>query len=106
MLAGAATPIPCIMLSAKQLLIQQTADAFDGRKDMSLMAALAGITQEEASWRAEQNLPTAEQFVRHVAWAKSWHCHQGFGSAMVCDHPAVNVNGDRPDLPRSFPYGV
>jgi hypothetical protein len=33
------------MLSAKQLLLKQTAEAFGGRSDMPLMASLDGIQQ-------------------------------------------------------------
>jgi hypothetical protein len=94
------------LLTARQLLITQTAEAFRGRQDMPLMASLAGITQEEASWRPNENTPTIEQIVRHVAWAKSWYCHLGFGTPMVVIDPAVNDDGDCVALPFEFPCGA
>jgi hypothetical protein len=94
------------MLTAKQLLIKQTAEAFSGRPDMPLMAALQGVTQEEASWRPDENTPSIEQIVRHVAWAKSRFCHRGFGTPIVLDDPLVNDDGDTADLPLEFPCGA
>jgi hypothetical protein len=94
------------MLTAKAILIKQTAEAFRGRPDMPLMASLDGITQEEASWSPHKNTPTTEQIVRHVAWAKSRFCQQGFGTAMVLNDPNVNDEGDSPDLPFEFPCGA
>jgi hypothetical protein len=94
------------MLTAKQLLINQTAEAFRGRPDMPLMASLEGITQEEASWRPDEATPTIEQIVRHIAWAKSRFCQQGFGTPMVLRDPSVNDDGDSADLPYEFPCGA
>jgi hypothetical protein len=94
------------MLTAKQLLIRQTAEAFRGRADMPLMAALDGITPEEAAWRPDGATPSVEQVVRHVAWAKSWYCRQGFGRPMVLADPSVNDDGDSPDVPCEFPCGA
>src|SRR5918992_1349214 len=94
------------MMTLKQLLLQQTADAYSGRRDMSLMASLQGITQEEASWRPDANTPTAEQLVRHVAWAKSRYCHEAFATAMVIDDPSVDANGDAATVPWEFPCGA
>jgi hypothetical protein len=94
------------MLSAKQLLLQQTADAFAGASQMSIMASLAGITQDEASWRPDETVPTAEQIVRHVAWAKSRFCQQGFATPTVLIDQQVNDDGDSPDLPWEFPCGA
>jgi hypothetical protein len=91
---------------AKSLLLKQTADAFRGRPDMPIMASLDGITQAEASWSADANIPTIEQIVRRVGWAKSSFCHQGFGTPMVLVDPLVNDDGDSPDLPREFPCGA
>jgi len=73
---------------------------------MSLMGSLEGVTQEEASWVLDKNAPTIEQIVRHVAWAKSRFCQQGFGTAMVLDDPVVNEDGDCADLPWEFPCGA
>jgi len=94
------------MLTAKQLLIKQTAEAFRGRPDMPLMASLEGITQEEASWRPDEATPTIEQIVRHIAWAKSRFCQQGFSTAMVLIDKSVNDDGDTADLPWEFPCGA
>src|SRR6476469_7099775 len=91
------------MITAKQLLLDQTASAFSGRPDMSLMASLKEITQAEASWRPDETTPTAEQLVRHVAWAKTKYCHDGFGAAMVLQDPSVDENGDTPGIPWEFP---
>ena len=86
-------------MTAKQLLLKQTAEAFSGRADMPLMAALEGITDQEASWRIDDATPTIEQLVRHIAWAKSSFCAQGFGTPMAIDDATVNADGDSPDLP-------
>ena len=94
------------MPGIKQLLIQQTIDAFSGRRDMSIMSALEGITQAQASWRASDMMPTAEQLVRHVAWAKSKYCRDGFGTPMVIDDSSVDDNGDTPGIPWEFPCGA
>jgi hypothetical protein len=94
------------MSRAKELLLQQTADAFEGRRDMSLMAALDGITPQQASWRADPNMPTAEQLVRHVAWAKAKYCHDGFAVPMVLVDLSVNDDGDHASLPWEFPCGA
>src|ERR1700685_2361582 len=94
------------MLTAKQLLLKQTAEAFKGRPDMPLMASLEGITQEEALWRPDESISSIEQIVRHVAWAKSRFCQQGFGTAMVLIDPSVNDDGDSADLPWEFPCGA
>jgi DinB family protein len=94
------------MLTAKQLLIKQTAEAFRGRPDMPLMASLDGITQEEASWRPDETTPNIEQIVRHIAWAKSRFCQQGFGTPMVLIDESVNDDGDSADLPLEFPCGA
>lgn len=94
------------MLTAKQLLIRQTAEAFRGRSDMPLMAALAGVTQEEASWRPDAATPTIEQLVRHVAWAKSIYCQRGFGTPPVVADDNVNDDGDCPELPLEYPCGA
>jgi hypothetical protein len=94
------------MVTVKQLLVKQTADAFSGRPDMSLMASLRGITQEEASWRPDENTPTAEQLVRHVAWSKSRYCHEGFATPMPVADPCVNADGDAAGVPWEFPCGA
>jgi hypothetical protein len=93
------------MLTAKQLLIKQTAEAFSGRPDMPLMASLEGITQEEASWRPDGTTPCIEEIVRHIAWAKSRFCQRGFGTPMALVDPTVNDNGDSPEFPNEFPCG-
>lgn len=71
------------MLAAKHLLVKETCEAFGGNDEMSVKAALWQITQEEASWRPEAGMRTAEQIVRHLAWCKAWYCEQGFGRPML-----------------------
>jgi hypothetical protein len=93
------------MLTAKQLLLQQTAGAFRGRPDMPLMAALNGITQAEARWRPDESTPSIEQLVRHIAWAKARFCQQGFGREMPIVDESTNDDGDSPGLPMEFPCG-
>jgi DinB superfamily len=94
------------MTNVKELLLKQTAEAFDGRSDMSIKAALEGITPDQAIWRADESMPTTEQLVRHVAWAKSHYCAKGFGAAMVLDDPNVNDDGDAEGIPWEFPCGA
>jgi hypothetical protein len=94
------------MLGAKQLLIKQTAEAFSGRPDMSLKGSLEKITGEEAAWRPDETMPTIEQIVRHVAWAKARFCLQGFGTAMPLVDESVNQDGDSPGLSWEFPCGA
>jgi DinB superfamily len=94
------------MLTAKQLLIKQTAEAFRGRPDMPLMASLEEVTQEEASWHPDETTPNIEQIVRHIAWAKSRFCQRGFGTPMVIVDQSVNDDGDSGDLPQEFPCGA
>lgn len=94
------------MLSAKQLLLTQTAEAISGRSDMPLLASLSGITQDEAAWQPDEATPSIEQIVRHIAWAKSRFCQEGFGSPMVLIDDHVNADGDCDDLPAEFPCGA
>lgn len=94
------------MLTAKNLLLKQTAKAFRGRADMSLMGTLEGATDAEGSWAPDRATPSIEQIVRHVAWAKSRFCQQGFSSAMALVDENVNGDGDSPDLPNQFPCGA
>ena len=80
------------MLTAKTLLLKQTREAFSVNDEMSLLAALHTITQEEASWQPAPGLRTAEQIVRHLAWCKSWYCQQGFARPMLTiDENAHNI---------------
>ncbi len=94
------------MLSAKQLLLKQTAESFRSRPDMPLFASLHDITPEEASWHIDENTPSIEQLVRHIAWAKSRFCQRGFGTAMPIIDESVNDDGDCADLPNEFPCGA
>jgi len=94
------------VLTATQLLIMETAQAFRGRPDMTVMASLEGITQAEAAWRPEPGMPSIEQIVRHIAWAKSRFCQRGFGTAMVIADESVNDDGDCAELPMEFPCGA
>jgi uncharacterized damage-inducible protein DinB len=94
------------MLTARQLLLKQTAEAFRGRADMPLMASLEGIMQEEASWQPDEATPTIEQIVRHVAWSKCHYCREGLGRPMVLIDESVNADGDSPSVPWEFPCGA
>jgi len=89
----------------KQLLCKQTAEAFRGRPDMPLMAALEGITPEEATWQPDAMTPSIEHLVRHVGYCKSFYCRDGFAVPMVLDDPTVNDNGDSPDISEDYPCG-
>ena len=93
-------------ISAKQLLLAQTALAFAGSPDMSIMSVLAGVTQAEADWRPSAATPTIGQIVRHIAWSKSKFCHDGFATPMILIDPAVNDAGDHADLLWEFPCGA
>ncbi len=73
---------------------------------MPLMASLDGITQQEATWQPDEKTPTIEQIVRHIAWAKSRFCQQGFTTPMVLIDKNVNDDGDTADLPWEFPCGA
>jgi len=95
-----------VATSIKQLLLAQAALAFDGKSDMSLKSAIAGITQAEADWRPGPATPTIEQIVRHIAWSKSRFCHEGFATPMVLIDRHVNDAGDHADLPWDFPCGA
>jgi uncharacterized damage-inducible protein DinB len=64
-------------MDIRELLIKQTTEAFHG--EMSLMEALADLTQEEASWRMNDTTWTIEEIVYHVASCKIEYCKQGFG---------------------------
>jgi uncharacterized damage-inducible protein DinB len=81
------------MLSVKDLLTKQTAEAFGTSDEMSLKSSLWQITQEEASWSPGPKRPSAEQIVRHVAACKSGYCHQGFGTPQldISSEAAPNV---------------
>jgi len=94
------------MLTVKQLLLKQVSEAFKGRPDMPLMASLDGIAQTEASWQPDKSIPSIEQIVRHIAWAKSRYCHLGFGHQMPLRDDAVNDDGDHASLPQDFPCGA
>ena len=94
------------MLSAKQLLLKQTAAAYADSPDMSLKSALAHVTQREATWQPDDDTPSIEQLVRHIAWAKASYCRSMFGAPMPIDDPAVNDDGDHADLPWEFPCGA
>ncbi len=94
------------MLTAKGVLVWQLGEAFRGRADMSLMGVLAGITQEEASWRGEAGMPTVEEIVRHIAGAMSRFGARGLGEAMVLADEGVNGDGDSAGMPWEFPCGA
>lgn len=94
------------MIHAKSLLLTQTAQAFLGRPDMPLLASLDGISQPEATWQPDDSTPSIEHLVRHIAWAKSRFCHEGFARPMVLLDESVNADGDSPGLPPEFHCGA
>jgi len=89
----------------KAALAHQLATAFDGRRDMSLMPTLGGVTDQEAAWCPAPQTPTINQIVRHIAWSKNRFCQQAFKVAMILDDPAVNDDGDAEGVPWEFPCG-
>ena len=93
------------MRTAKQMLLTQLTSAFSGRRDMPIMAALAGVTDAEASWAPASTAPSIDQIVRHVAWSKNRFCQQAFGVDMVLDDPWVNDDGGADGVPWEFPCG-
>ena len=93
-------------MSIKELLLKQTAEAFRGRPDMPLMAPITDITTEEASWQPDSSVPSIEHILRHIAWAKSYYCNEGFRMPMVIVDQSINSDGDVPDLPQEFPCGA
>jgi len=108
------------MLTVKQLLVTQLAQAFEGRPDMPLMASLAGVSEAEAAWRpgwdvtgseasrsqvSPEPTPSIDEIVRHIAWAKSRFCQQAFGTPMIIDDRAVTPDGDSEGVPFEMPCG-
>lgn len=85
------------MLNANELLLKQTDDAFRNDQEMSLMAALKDLSQEEAAWKPGPGIRSIERIARHVAWCKSWYCQQGFGKPMLAIDEKVK---DLPDAIR------
>lgn len=63
----------------KDLLLQQTHDAFAGSKEMSLLCSLNDLTQAEAEWRLNPTAWTIEEILYHVASCKLEYCKQAFG---------------------------
>jgi hypothetical protein len=94
------------MVSAKEMLLRQVDEAFRGRPDMPLMAALEGVSQGEGSWQPDPAIPSIEQIVRHIGWSKSRFCQRGFGTGMPVADAGVNDDGDSAGLPEEFPCGA
>lgn len=68
-------------VSAKDLLLKQTREAFGENDEMSHKAALWRVTSKMASMPSlAPGMRTIEQVVRHVAVCKSMYCHQAFGT--------------------------
>lgn len=93
------------MLTAKQLLLTQLAEGFEGRKDMTLMGVLSGIADEEAAWQPAPLGASIDGLVRHIAWSEGVYCREAFGTPMVLDDPGVDANGDTAGIPWEFPCG-
>ena len=66
-------------MTAKELLLEHTHQAFSGDPEMSLKAALTGVTQAEASWRLNAETNPVEKIVHHLAACKIMYLRQGFG---------------------------
>ena len=71
-------------MNAKELLEKQTREAFSG-DEMSLKAALRGLSQAEAAWKPNRETPSIEGIVRHVAACKVMYCKQAFGDCPLED---------------------
>ena len=93
------------MPTAKQLLVTQLTQSFEGRKDMPLMGVLADISDEQAGWQSTATTPSIDQLVRHIAWSASVYCRDGFGTPMVAEDPGVSAEGDTEGIPWEFPCG-
>ena len=76
-------------MNAKELLLKQSREAFAGDDEMSLLVALKGLTQDEASWKPNSETGTIEEIVHHLAWCKVWYCKQAFGDCDLEDDVAV-----------------
>jgi hypothetical protein len=94
------------MSGVKELLLKQTIEAFSGRPDLPIKAALLDITQGEASWRPGEAIPTAEELVRHVAWAKSWYCREAFGKPMPLEDAWTAKGAEELELFQYCPCGA
>lgn len=92
-------------MKPKELLQTQLNAAFRGRPDMPLMAALEGVSDDEAMWRPAPDAPNIEEIVRHIAWSKNRFCQQAFGVDMVIDDPNVSDEGETDGVPWEFPCG-
>ena len=66
-------------MNVKELLLKETHEAFSANEEMSLMASIQRLTQEEASWRLNDTTWTIEEILYHVASCKIEYCKQGFG---------------------------
>ena len=80
-------------MNAKELLQKQTHEAFAGDDEMSLMAAVRRLAQEEAAWKPNRETGTIEQIVHHVAACKIMYCKQAFGDCPLEDDVPVGDLG-------------
>ncbi|MBN1579914.1 MAG: DinB family protein [Anaerolineae bacterium] len=78
-------------LKAKQLLLKELCDAFSGDDEMSLLASLGDLTQEEASWRINDTTWTIQEILYHVAACEIEYCKQGFGLGLEYGKPSGDV---------------
>jgi hypothetical protein len=70
-------------VNAKELLLNQVHDAFEGDDEMSLKASLGDLTPQEAAWRLNDTTWTIEEIVYHVASCEIEYCRQGFDQAVA-----------------------
>lgn len=93
------------MLTPRDILLYHLAQSFEGRKDMTLMGVLEGVTEQEAAWRPGPLAPSIGELLRHVAWSASVYCRDAFGVPMVAEDPGVTPEGDTEGIPWEFPCG-
>jgi uncharacterized damage-inducible protein DinB len=78
-------------VNAKQLLLKQLRDAYSGDGEMSLLASLHDLAQEEASWRMNETTWTIEEILYHVAACEIEYCRQGFGKGLEHGKPIGDI---------------
>jgi hypothetical protein len=93
------------MLTAKHILLTHLAESFQGRRDMSLIGVLEGLTEAEAAWRPAPLAPSIAEMLRHIAWSATTYCRDAFRVPLVADDTGVSPEGDTDGIPWEFPCG-
>ena len=65
-------------MKAKDLLLKQLHDAYEGDDEMSLQASLVDLTAQEASRRLNDKTWTIDEILYHVASCEIEYCRQGY----------------------------